>query len=62
MDQAGRYYAMPSQVRDKTIVELKRKGWTNARIGKQVGMSESGVRRAVDRIRAGGYGDGISRA
>ena len=45
-DTPGRYYAIPTADRDRMIMQLRRRGWTNARIGKRVGMSESGVRRA----------------
>jgi hypothetical protein len=61
MDRPGRFYALPAHVRDEKILQLKRLGWTHARIGKAVGMSESGVRRALARIRAGGFGEGNSR-
>jgi hypothetical protein len=51
-----RYYALPAQERDKLMAQLHNMGWTYKRIGKhpQVGMSESGVKRSVDRIRDGG--------
>ena len=58
----GRYYDIPPHVRDERIVKLRRLGWTYARIGEDVGMDESGVRRAIQRIRDGGFGEGISRA
>jgi hypothetical protein len=61
VDQPGRWYKMPAQVRDQTILRLKRRGWMNARIGQQVGMTESGVRRAIERIKAGGFGEGMRR-
>jgi hypothetical protein len=61
MDRPGRFYAMPAHVRDERILKLRRLGWTHARIGKAVGMTESGVRRALERIRAGGFGEGNSR-
>jgi hypothetical protein len=59
----GRFYALPPQERDKFIVQLRNMGWTYKRIGKhpQIGMSESGVKRSIDRILAGGFGQGISR-
>ncbi|WP_280827399.1 hypothetical protein [Mycobacterium sp. OTB74] len=57
-DQPGRFYALPAPQRDEVIVALRRRGWTHARIGGQVGMSESGVRRALQRIAAGGLGRG----
>jgi DNA-binding NarL/FixJ family response regulator len=43
------------------VIQLKRQGWTNARIGKRVGLSESGVRRACERIREGRFGEGATR-
>jgi hypothetical protein len=61
-DRPGRYYPIPPQQRDQMIVALRRRGWTHQRIGQQVGMTESGVRRALDRIRMGGYGQGATRA
>jgi hypothetical protein len=61
-DQPGRFYSIPAPERDRMIVDLRRRGWTNARIGKAVGMSESGVRRALERIRMGGFGHGATRA
>lgn len=54
MDRPGRFYALPAHVRDEQIVQLKRRGWSNAKIGRAVGMTESGVRRAWERIRSGG--------
>jgi DNA-binding NarL/FixJ family response regulator len=61
-DQPGRYYAQPPQVRDQAILRLKRRGWTNQRIGQQVGMTESGVRRSLERIAMGRFGEGMTRA
>ena len=61
MDRRGRFYAIPAAQRDLWIVKLRRAGWTHARIGKRVGMSESGVRRALERIRDGGFGEGMTR-
>jgi hypothetical protein len=60
-DQPGRWYALPPIRRDEMIVKLRRAGWTHARIGRRVGMSESGVRRALERIRGGGFGEGMTR-
>lgn len=60
-DRPGRFYAMPALQRDETILKLKRAGWSNVRIGRKVGMSESGVRRAITRIRMGGFGEGMTR-
>lgn len=61
-DRPGRFYEMPAAERDHWIVVLKRRGWSNARIGKSVGLTESGVRRAVQRIREGGFGQGATRS
>jgi hypothetical protein len=60
--RTGRYYPMPPQVRDETILALYRRGWTYERIGCAVGMSKSGVQRALVRIREGGFGEGMTRA
>jgi hypothetical protein len=57
-----RLYSIPPQRRDQMIVQLRRRGWTNAKIGKAVGMTESGVRRALQRIATGGFGEGMTRA
>jgi hypothetical protein len=43
-------------------VQLRRRGWTYKRIGAQVGMTESGLRRACARIREGRFGEGMTRA
>ena len=61
MDRPGRFYALPAHVRDEKILKLRKLGWTYKRIGVVVGMDESGVRRAVQRIRDGGFGEGMSR-
>jgi hypothetical protein len=61
-DRPGRFYAMPAHVRDEKILRLRRLGWTYKRIGKAVGMSESGVVRAMQRIRDGGFGTGMTRS
>lgn len=58
MDRKGRFYAIPAQERDREIVELKRRGWSNVKIARAVGMTESGVRHACQRIREGGFGQG----
>ena len=57
-DRPGRFYTLPAHVRDERILKLRRLGWTYARIAKAVGMDESGVRRALQRIRSGGFGEG----
>jgi hypothetical protein len=44
------------------ILALRKRRWTYKRIGRAVGMSESGVLRALERIRAGGFGEGMTRA
>lgn len=61
MDRPGRRYAIPAPRRDQLIMQLRRRGWTYERIGKRVGMTESGVRRALERIAAGGFGEGMTR-
>lgn len=58
----GRWYSIPAVERDRLIIQLRRRGWIYARIGKAVGMDESGVRRALQRIRTGGFGEGQTRA
>jgi hypothetical protein len=58
MDRPGRFYAIPAPERDRQIVQLRQRGWTWAKIGRAVGMDESGARRAFQRIRDGGFGQG----
>ncbi len=58
---AGRYYALSAPDRDRLIVDLRRQGWTHARIGRRVGKNESGVRRHLKRMSAGGFGEGMTR-
>ena len=60
-ERPGRYYTLPAHERDTLIVQLRNRGLTYRAIGKRVGMSESGVRRACDRIRMGGFGQGMTR-
>ena len=62
MEQRGRWYALGPRERDQLIVQLRRAGWTYKRIGRRVGMSESGVARAGQRIREGRFGTGSARA
>lgn len=57
---------MPTQLsplqKDKLIVELRRRRWPLHKIAKQVGMSTSGVSRALDRIAQGrdtGYSSSV---
>jgi DNA-directed RNA polymerase specialized sigma24 family protein len=57
-DKPGRFYTLPPQVRDEMIVQLRGRGLTYAAIARRVGMDESGVRRALQRIRDGGFGQG----
>ncbi len=59
-EQPGRFYVLSAPERDRQIVQLRNRGWTYRRIGRQVGMSESGVKRACDRIRDGGFGQGMA--
>lgn len=54
----GRFYTLSAPERDRQIVELRNRGWTYTKIGRAVGMDESGVRRALQRIRDGGFGQG----
>ena len=61
-DMPGRWYTIPAHERDRMILQLRRAGWTHKRIGQRVGMTESGVKRALDRIRDGGFGEGMTRA
>jgi DNA-binding NarL/FixJ family response regulator len=62
MERRGRFYAIPPVERDRMIMRLRRAGWTYKRIGVRVGMSESGVKRALDRIAMGGFGEGMTRS
>jgi DNA-binding NarL/FixJ family response regulator len=57
-ERKGRFYDIPAPERDRQIVALTNRGWTNVRIGRQVGMTESGVRSALARISEGGFGQG----
>jgi lambda repressor-like predicted transcriptional regulator len=50
---------MNAPERDRVIWELRRRGWPLKKIGRKVGMSESGVKRALDRIADGGFGMGM---
>ena len=60
-DRPGRWYTIPPLERDKLILQLRRAGWSYKRIAARVGMSESGVSRALDRIREGRFGEGMTR-
>ena len=60
--RTGRFYAIPPHERDRMILKLRRAGFTLAQIGKRVGMSESGVQRALQRIREGRFGEGMTRS
>ena len=51
-DDLGRIQ-VPAAERDRIIVELRRRGWTYARIGKAIGMSANGVSASLVRIREG---------
>lgn len=42
--------------RDRRILELRRKGYTYAQIGKALGLSKTGVRYALIRIAQGREG------
>ena len=60
-ERRGRFYSLNAPDRDAMILMLKRRGVSNEKIAKRVGISESGVRRALQRIAAGGYGEGMTR-
>jgi len=55
-----RLYDIPAHERDAMIVQLRRRGMTYAAIARRV--TESGVRRALARISAGGFGQGVTRS
>lgn len=59
-DRPARFYEIPAMERDRMILELRRRRWTHARIGRAVGMTESGVRRALRRIADGGFGEAMA--
>jgi lambda repressor-like predicted transcriptional regulator len=50
---AERLYDLPTEERDRIIADLRAKGWTLQQIGHRVGMSRSGVSRALDRLENG---------
>jgi DNA-directed RNA polymerase specialized sigma subunit len=56
----GRFYTLTAPERDRQIVQLRQRDWTYTKIGKAVGMTESGVRRSIERIRQGGFGQGMA--
>jgi DNA-binding CsgD family transcriptional regulator len=58
MDRKGRFYTLTAPERDRQIVDLKNRGLSNVKIARAVGMTESGVRHAILRIREGGFGQG----
>jgi lambda repressor-like predicted transcriptional regulator len=41
---------MPDHVRAEVIADLRRRGWTYAKIGKKVGLSANGVKYALHRV------------
>jgi len=41
---------MNDEVRAQVIMALRRRGWTYAKIGKQVGLSANGVKYALHRV------------
>ena len=47
---AERYYTMGAQERDKVILEMRGRGQSLSTIAKRVGMSRSGVSRALGRL------------
>jgi DNA-binding NarL/FixJ family response regulator len=50
---ACRPLQMPAQERDRMIVTLAAKGWSDERIGRAVGLTARGVRSAKQRISEG---------
>ena len=54
-DDLGRIQ-IPAQERDRLILEMRRRGWTYARIGTKLGMSKAGVRSSLVRIQQGRQG------
>jgi hypothetical protein len=53
---AERLYSLSAADRDRLIVALRKRGWSLARIAARVGMSRSGVGRALERIERGDPG------
>jgi transcriptional regulator of acetoin/glycerol metabolism len=53
---AERLYSLSAAERDRLIVALKAKKWSLSKIAARVGMSRSGVCRALERIERGAPG------
>jgi lambda repressor-like predicted transcriptional regulator len=53
---AERLYRLGASERDRLIVELYEKGWSMRAIARRVGMSASGVCRALERVERGAPG------
>lgn len=53
---AERVYSMSARQRDQMITELYEKGYSLRAIARKVGMSASGVCRALERVQRGGTG------
>ena len=53
---AERMYKLAANRRDSLILELYAKGWSFRQIARRVGMSASGVCRALERIDRGAPG------
>jgi transcriptional regulator of acetoin/glycerol metabolism len=53
---AERLYNLSAAERDRLIATLRAKGWTLSKIAARVGMSRSGVLRALERIERGDPG------
>lgn len=51
-----RMYSLSAGERDRLIATLRGKGWPLGKIGARVGMSRSGVLRALERIERGDPG------
>jgi hypothetical protein len=51
-----RLYSMSAAERDRLIATLRAKGWTLTKIAARVGMTHSGVIRALERMERGDPG------
>ena len=61
MPERSYRYQHPDQLAfDQRIAALRRRGWSFAEIGREVGVTENVVRGALRRIR-GAFGEGVLR-
>jgi hypothetical protein len=52
--RTGYYYdGLSTRERDELIVKLSRRGWSQAQIGRRLGMTQQGVAKALRRIAEG---------